>query len=57
MEEAAADENGLTLGIPCRGRLAGVIGQHYVDSLNQRTELGYWIDAGHQGHGIITHGV
>ena len=52
--EQAADENGLTFGIVCEGMLAGVIGQHYLDSINRRTELGYWIDAGHQGRGIVT---
>lgn len=52
--EQAADENGLTFGIVCEDALAGVIGQHYVDSLNRRTELGYWLDAEHQGRGIVT---
>jgi len=52
--EQAADHNGLTLGIMCNARLVGVIGQHYVDSLNRRTEIGYWIDEQHQGRGIIT---
>jgi ribosomal-protein-serine acetyltransferase len=52
--EQAEDENGLTLGILCNGKLAGIIGQHYVDTLNRRTEIGYWIDAGYQGRGIVT---
>jgi ribosomal-protein-serine acetyltransferase len=52
--EQAEDNNGLTLGIVCDGGLAGVIGQHYVDSLNRRTEIGYWIDFEHQGRGIVT---
>jgi ribosomal-protein-serine acetyltransferase len=52
--EQADDYNGLTLGIVCEGRLAGVLGQHYVDSLNRRTEIGYWLDAAHQGRGIVT---
>src|SRR5262249_5272750 len=52
--EQAADDNGLTFGIVWEGSLAGVIGQHYVDSLNRRTEIGYWIDAEHQGRGIVT---
>ena len=52
--EQAEDKNGLTLGIRCDGKLAGIIGQHYVDSLNRRTEIGYWIDAEHQGRGIVT---
>jgi ribosomal-protein-serine acetyltransferase len=52
--EQADDENGLTLGMICNGKLVGVIGQHYIDSLNRRTEIGYWIDAAHQGRGIVT---
>jgi ribosomal-protein-serine acetyltransferase len=52
--EQAEDNNGLTFVIVCDGRLAGVIGQHYLDSLNRRTEIGYWIDAGYQGRGIVT---
>ena len=52
--EQADDENGLTFGIVCDGGLAGIIGQHYVDSLNRRTEIGYWLDASHQGNGIMT---
>jgi ribosomal-protein-serine acetyltransferase len=52
--QQAEDDNGLTFGIVCDGTLAGVIGQHYVDSLNRRTEIGYWLDADHQGRGIVT---
>jgi ribosomal-protein-serine acetyltransferase len=50
----ADDGNGYQFGIICDGRLAGVIGQHYLDSLNLKTEFGYWLDAGHQGRGIMT---
>jgi len=39
--EQADDDNGLTFGIVTDGSLTGVIGQHYVDWLNRRTELGY----------------
>jgi ribosomal-protein-serine acetyltransferase len=53
IEQADAD-NGFTFGIICNGALAGVIGQHYLDSLNRRTELGYWLDASRQGNGIVT---
>ncbi len=52
--QQADDENGYTFGIVCDGTLAGVIGQHYVDSLNRRTEIGYWLDAARQGQGIVT---
>ena len=52
--EQADDHNGFTFGIVCEGVLTGVIGQHYLDSSNRRTELGYWLDEGHQGRGIVT---
>jgi ribosomal-protein-serine acetyltransferase len=52
--EQASDDNGLTFGIVFDGSLAGVIGEVYLDAVNRRTELGYWLDAGHQGRGIVT---
>jgi ribosomal-protein-serine acetyltransferase len=52
--EQAEDANGLTFGVFCDRRLAGIIGQHYLDSVNQKTELGYWLDAAQQGRGIMT---
>jgi ribosomal-protein-serine acetyltransferase len=52
--EQAADENGLTFGIIARGKLVGVIGQHYLDYQNRKTELGYWLDQRRQGQGIVT---
>ena len=55
--EQAFDDNGLTFGIVYNGLLAGIVGQHYVDSINRRTELGYWLDAGLQGKGIVTRSV
>jgi ribosomal-protein-serine acetyltransferase len=55
--EQAEDDNGLTLGIIYKGHMAGIVGQHYVDSLNRRTEIGYWLDAAHQGRGIVTRAV
>ena len=50
----AADDDGLTFGIVCDGVLAGVLGQHHVDALNRKTELGYWLDPEHRGRGIVT---
>jgi len=55
--EQAWDDNGLTFGIVWDGSLVGVLGQHYLDMLNRRTELGYWLDAEHQGRGIVTRAV
>ena len=36
------------------GTIAGVIGVHRIDWLNRSTSIGYWLDAGHQGRGIMT---
>jgi ribosomal-protein-serine acetyltransferase len=52
--EQVEDDNGYTFGIVCGAALAGVIGQHYLDLVNRRTEIGYWLDASHQGAGIAT---
>lgn len=52
--EQADDDNGYTFVIVCDGTLAGVIGQHYLDLVNRRTEIGYWLGASHQGNGIVT---
>jgi len=37
-----------------RGALCGVIGHHGLDRANRSTSLGYWLDAAHQGKGIVT---
>lgn len=52
--QQADEDNGLSLGIHENGELVGIIGQHYLDSLNRRTEIGYWLDAARQGRGIVT---
>jgi ribosomal-protein-serine acetyltransferase len=49
-----ADNNGLQAGIWYRGELAGVIGFHYLDWTNRRTEIGYWLAEHLQGRGIMT---
>ena len=50
----ADDGNGHTFMIMTQGRIVGLMGQHYVDTVDRKTELGYWLDAGHQGRGIMT---
>jgi ribosomal-protein-serine acetyltransferase len=52
--EQALNNNGLTFGIVFKGSLAGVVGQVYMDAAASETELGYWLDAHHQGRGIVT---
>lgn len=45
---------GFELGVRYQGRLAGVIGLHTIDWPNRRGEIGYWLGAAFQGHGLIT---
>jgi ribosomal-protein-serine acetyltransferase len=36
------------------GEVGGAIGHHALDWANRSAALGYWIDAAHQGRGIVT---
>jgi ribosomal-protein-serine acetyltransferase len=49
-----AENKGYHAGIWFRGTLCGVIGHHSIDWTNRSTSLGYWLDAAHQGKGIMT---
>ncbi len=49
-----ADGNGFTAGFFDDGNLIGVIALEYVDHANRVTEIGYWLDAGAEGKGLIT---
>lgn len=49
-----AEGKGFQAGIWYRGQIAGVIGLHYIDRDNRRTEIGYWLGAPYQGLGIMT---
>lgn len=48
------ENKGLTLGIWYKLTLVGVIGFHNLNLKNQTADIGYWIDEGHQGKGIVT---
>jgi ribosomal-protein-serine acetyltransferase len=53
--QAQFDANqGPNAGIWVEGVLAGTIGCHPIDWANRNCSLGYWIDAGKQGRGLIT---
>ncbi len=52
--EKFAANNGLAAGIWFRGKLAGVIGLHWIDWANRSTYIGYWLAASQQGRGLVT---
>ena len=49
-----AANNGFQAGIWVNGAVAGTIGLHYVDRINRKTEIGYWLGQEFQGKGIMT---
>jgi ribosomal-protein-serine acetyltransferase len=49
-----SENRGLQAGIWFRYYLCGMIGHHAVDRANRSTAMGYWLDASHQGKGIVT---
>jgi len=53
LEQHARNE-GFHAGIWFGGELAGAIGIHRIDWNNLSTSIGYWLDRGHQGQGLVT---
>ena len=49
-----AENNGFHAGVWRDGRIVGTIGFHYVDWVNRKTEIGYWVDEAEQGRGVAT---
>jgi len=49
-----ANQRGLYPGIWFNDRLCGMIGLHNVDQANRWSPIFYWLDAAHQGQGIVT---
>lgn len=49
-----ADNQGTHYGIFDQGKLAGVIGYHYIDWHNRFTSIGYWLGEQYQGKGLVT---
>ncbi len=44
----------LNAGIFQEGQFIGSIGVHKIDTLNRNTSMGYWLDAAHEGTGMMT---
>ena len=49
-----AQNEGLQLGIWYRGKLAGGIGYHFIDWVDRKVEIGYWLGESFQGKGLVT---
>lgn len=52
--EQSANGTDFVLGIWYKGNLAGAVGLHKVDWSNRSGNIGYWLGASFQGHGIMT---
>ncbi|MEX5938151.1 GNAT family N-acetyltransferase [Mammaliicoccus sciuri] len=49
-----SENDGFHCGIWYNNKLVGVIGLHYINWLNEKTSIGYYIDETYQNLGIIT---
>ncbi len=56
-ERQVVANDGFHAAIICDGKLAGVISYMDVNWQHRWTILGYWLDAGHQGRGLMTDAV
>ncbi|HZE06370.1 MAG TPA: GNAT family N-acetyltransferase [Solirubrobacteraceae bacterium] len=50
----ASDNDGFQTAIVRSGDIVGMVGYPGVDWANRSTRVGYWLDDGHQGRGIVT---
>jgi ribosomal-protein-serine acetyltransferase len=48
------DNEGFDMAIQYQAQLAGVISFHTVNWPNRQVEIGYWLGADFQGHGVMT---
>jgi len=53
-EQLQANQRGIFAGVWFQGRLCGMINHLHVDWANRWAALSYWLDAGHQGQGLMT---
>lgn len=52
--EQLCQNNGFRAGVFYEEKLVGVIGLKYIDWINKKTEIMYWVDKNHLGKGIST---
>jgi ribosomal-protein-serine acetyltransferase len=53
-EEKAREGTSFHRCIVADGRIAGVVGFSTIDLLNRSAAIGYWLDAAHEGQGVMT---
>jgi ribosomal-protein-serine acetyltransferase len=52
-----ASNDGFQAALVSEGSIAGMVGFHGVNWPHGSTTIGYWLDEGHQGHGLMTRAV
>jgi ribosomal-protein-serine acetyltransferase len=52
--ERFATKGDISTGIWVENQFAGCVGTHLTNSLNRRTEMGYWLARSFQGRGVMT---
>ena len=56
-ERRQAENNGFEAALVLDGRIVGAAGFPGVDWVARATSIGYWLDEGHQGRGLMTSAV
>jgi ribosomal-protein-serine acetyltransferase len=49
-----ASRTSLTTHIRFQGEFCGAVGLHIIDARHRNSSIGYWLDAGYEGRGIMT---
>ena len=53
-QQQFGQNNGFQTALVYRGEMAGMCGYKHIDWTRRSTELGYWLGARFQGHGLMT---
>ena len=53
-QQMIKEGKGLNFCLLYKNKIGGTIGLHYIDKVNKKTELGYWLAEDLQGQGVMT---